>query len=164
MMNTRYNPLNMKQLNREHTATFRSLAEGVGYRKIASEGYIDLTIEMVGRQAFGGFSAMDYSFCHYSELNGDLMRDPEMCFYVIVDEDDEWHVYPHYYRNDYAFGYESECMAFRDGRALVDRKRQNDLEDFAQTWMRNLREQGFVKAAPNQSIERTLQQAEEEEA
>lgn len=161
-MSKPYNPLKLALLNKEHTAAFRKLVEGVAYRKITSPGYMDLTIELVGKQKFGILEALDYSLCHYGEVNGDLMRDPEMCFYVFPLANDEWYVYPHYYRNDYAMGYESESIIFQEGKILVDRARQADQADFARLWMNNLREQGFVKAAATQPISRTLQQEEED--
>lgn len=162
MTQQRYNPLkNLMQLNPEETASFRAIAEGVRYRKVTSGGYIDLTVEMVEYRKIAGVQAMDYSFCHYGELNGDLMRDPEMLFLVIVSPDGDWHVYPHYYRNDYAYGYETESLVPKDGGMGVLLKTQHDQASFAQDWLRNLKEQGFVANAGKQAVKTKLGEEEE---
>ena len=163
MRTKRNSPPELVQLNTEQTAIFRSLTEGVAYRKIHVDGYIDLTIEFVCNRTLGKLTAMDYSLCHYSEQNGDLMRDPEMCFLVLTDSEGEWHVYGHYYRNDLAFGYESESILFEE-TPKVKRKMQKDQMDFARIWINNLKEQGFVKAAKEQPIDEKLEKEESNEA
>lgn len=160
-MQKRTNPLGLVQLNDEHTATFKAITKDVGYRKITSEGYMTLTVEMVERCKVFGHDALDYSLCHYGELNGDLMRDPEMLFLVVQDETG-WHVYPHYYRNDYAFGIERECLSYRDGELKVNSAMQRDHAEFAAMWMGNLVGQGFVANAAKQPLIKTLKQLEEE--
>lgn len=160
-MQKRTNPLGLVQLNNEHTATFKAITKDVGYRKITSEGYMTLTVEMVERCKVFGHDALDYSLCHYGELNGDLMRDPEMLFLVVEDETG-WHVYPHYYRNDYAFGIERECLSYRDGELKVNSAMQRDHAEFAAMWMGNLVGQGFVANAARQPLIKTLKQLEEE--
>lgn len=160
-MQKRTNPLGLVQLNNEHTATFKAITKDVGYRKITLEGYMTLTVEMVERCKVFGHDALDYSLCHYGELNGDLMRDPEMLFLVVEDETG-WHVYPHYYRNDYAFGIERECLSYRDGELKVNSAMQRDHAEFASMWMGNLVGQGFVANAARQPFIKTLKQLEEE--
>lgn len=157
----RINPLpQLKQLSLEHTATFKAIAEGVLSRTITSEGYMDLTVEMVGRLEIGALTTLEYSFCHYGEQNGDQMRDPEMVFSVIVAPGNDWHVYPHYYRNDYAFGYETESLVMREKGLMVCRRMQADQASFARDWMNNLKAQGFLEEAGKQPVERKLKREE----
>jgi hypothetical protein len=66
------------------------------------------------------------SICHYRELNGDLMRDPEMIF---EKQGDSW--IPIYFRNDY-LGVEENHPTERQQRSQAD---------FANLWMKNIKEQ-----------------------
>jgi len=64
------------------------------YLKIENPPYMALVIEATDESGPMGLPAL--SVCHYGEQNGDLMRDPEMCFELgraILD--------PFYFRNDY---------------------------------------------------------------
>ena len=54
--------------------------------------YMDVVVEHIGDCNLGPM----FSIAHYYEQNGDLMRDPEMCF--IKGGDGEY--YPYYYRID----------------------------------------------------------------
>ena len=63
------------------------------FLKIANAPYMDLVIEAI-EEGPSGLPAV--SVTHYGEQNGDLMRDPEMCFELRDGELDPW-----YYRNDY---------------------------------------------------------------
>lgn len=111
--------------------------------RVEVEGYMPLTVERIGTGPSGRFA---FSFCHYGEQNGDLMRDPEVCF-EIHEQGRHRAAVAYYYRNDYA-GYEAEgCIWFTpDGCMRIDAKAA-DAIDFARTWSRNLHEQGFVAAA-----------------
>ena len=48
------------------------------YLKIENPPYMALVIEATDESCPCGLPAI--SVCHYGEQNGDLMRDPEMCF------------------------------------------------------------------------------------
>ena len=48
------------------------------YLKIENPPYMALVIEATDESGPCGLPAI--SVCHYGEQNGDLMRDPEMCF------------------------------------------------------------------------------------
>jgi hypothetical protein len=48
------------------------------YLKIDNPPYMELVIEAMDESGPMGLPAL--SVCHYGELNGDAMRDPEMCF------------------------------------------------------------------------------------
>lgn len=108
--------------------------------RIQNAPYMPLVIERIG-DGPNGLPAV--SVTHYGEQNGDLMRDPEMCFEVT--EQGKW--FPYYFRNDY-MGVEQEVYC-RDAanRLLVRPRLKRDLEAFARMWSRNIREQGFVEAA-----------------
>ncbi len=79
-----------------------------------------------------------YSVTHYGEQHGDLMRDPEMCFWHGPDD----RFYPVYFRNDYT-GTERESVTFTAAGqpARFYRHEQADQAMFAATWMRNIAEQ-----------------------
>lgn len=72
------------------------------------------------------------SLCHYGEQNGDLMRDPEVCFRV-----SEGHAVPCSFRNDYA-GFDE---------IIPLGKRSVGLDQFCDKWFKNIKEQGFFDVA-----------------
>ncbi len=67
------------------------------YLKIDNQPYLPLVIEAVDESGPMGLPAL--SVAHYSEQNGDLMRDPEMCFELGFNDGPELN--PYFYRNDY---------------------------------------------------------------
>jgi len=71
------------------------------------------------------------SMCHYGEMNGDLMRDPDVVFKI----DKQKNIIPLSYRNDYmATMY--QC---------THEKEQKSLMIFLHQWIKNIKEQGFLK-------------------
>ena len=66
--------------------------------KIENPPYMSLTVENIG---LGPRGLPALSICHYGELNGDLMRDPEMCFEMEIENGAVKEFHPYYYRNDY---------------------------------------------------------------
>jgi hypothetical protein len=75
------------------------------------------------------------------------MYDPEIIFEVHADLSGEWEWNPVTYRQD-NLGICQEAV-WRDvtGRVVFSPRRVRDMKAFARTWDRNLRAQGFVKAA-----------------
>src|SRR5580704_8618149 len=67
------------------------------YLKIENAPYMALVIEATDESGPSGLPAI--SVAHYGEQNGDLMRDPEMCFELGFAEGP--HLEPFYFRNDY---------------------------------------------------------------
>ena len=63
------------------------------FLKIENAPYMALTIKAIEE---GPSGLPTLSVTHYGEQNGDLMRDPEMCFELRGGELD-----PYYYRNDF---------------------------------------------------------------
>jgi hypothetical protein len=92
------------------------------------------------------FTPHEISLCHYSELNSDLMRDPEMVFFKDMSGD----YWPTYYRNDW-LGIEKTC-AYPDGVGYEafcytdeDRQEQADQCKFARVWLKNIVAQQNLK-------------------
>lgn len=105
------------------------LIEVGGHKKLKSEGFMDLVVEVVGENII--------SLAHYYEQNGDLMADPEM----------EIRIYPELQM--------PEALTFRnDGVGIYHEvyvganhfypKLKKDLNEFLSMWLENIREQGFL--------------------
>lgn len=107
--------------------------------RVENDGWMPLSIERIGTGP-NGLPAI--SVCHYGEQGGDLMRDPEMCFEV--GQDGAW--YPYSFQNDYV-GLFQQVYFEDNGRKMVRPRLKRELAAFARVWNRNLREQGFIKAA-----------------
>ena len=116
------------------------------YLKIENPPYMALVIELPTSQGPCGLPAI--SVCHYGEQNGDLMRDPEMCFEL-----------------GFAEGRTLESLLLPERlsrhRAVVTlhprwklrvphRACTNEHERFAKLWDNNLRLQGFAEAFERQ--------------
>jgi hypothetical protein len=100
-----------------------------GYFKLSNDPtYIPVTIEIVG--------VNQLSLCHYGELNGDLMRDPEMIFYK---QNDDW--YPIYFRNDWMGIEEFSCQITNEQFLIENEVWQHDQAEFANTWLMNIQQQ-----------------------
>ena len=94
----------------------RMAEEAGGHIKIKNDPYMPLTVEILEDD--------QVTLCHYGELNGDLMADPEVIFKLGTDLTQAKAIY---YRNDYV-GYE----------------KYEDCSPFADTWLQNIKEQGYV--------------------
>ena len=108
---------------------------------IENPPYTPLVIEALGRYGPWGLPAL--SVAHFGELNGDLMRDPEMCFELSFADGPDLN--PFFYRNDY-IGCEqwSRAILGTDYAYKCEVHRQH--VSFAKVWDRKLRSQGFGKA------------------
>ena len=117
--------------------------------KIENLPYMALVIEAMDESGPLGLPAL--SVCHYGEQNGDLMRDPEMCFELGLAGGA--HLNPFYYRNDY-MGVEqwSRTIVREHYVYLVSLHQQH--ERFAKVWDNNLRMQGFAEAFEQQQYPR----------
>jgi hypothetical protein len=119
------------------------------YLKIENPPYMALVIEATGESGPCGLPAV--SVCHYGEQNGDLMRDPEMCFELGLA--DGPHLNAFYYRNDYVGVEQWSRTIVRDHYVyLVSLHQQH--ERFAKVWDNNLRLQGFAEAFEQQPTPR----------
>lgn len=117
------------------------------YLKIANPSYMELVIEAVDESGPCGLPAL--SVAHYGEQNGDLMRDPEMCFELGLAGGA--HLNPFYWRNDYV-GVEQWSRFIRDGNYCYRPELHRQHELFAKTWDNNLRLQGFSGAFTDKCI------------
>jgi hypothetical protein len=119
------------------------------YLKIENPPFMALVIEATDESGPCGLPAI--SVCHYGEQNGDLMRDPEMCFEVGLAGGA--HLNPFYYRNDYA-GVEQWSRFIREGHYCYHSQLYDEHERFAKLWDKNLREQRFAAAFAEQQTPR----------
>jgi hypothetical protein len=132
----------------------RILERAGGYRptlylKIENPPYMALVIEATPEA--GPLGAPSISVAHYGEQNGDLMRDPEMCFELSQPPLCSIALSAWYFRNDY-LGVE-QYSRYRDGENYVCLPGLYEQhEQFARQWDRNLRAQGFLEAFTDQSI------------
>jgi hypothetical protein len=119
------------------------------YLKIDNPPYMELVIEAMDESGPCGLPAI--SVAHYGELNGDAMRDPEMCFELSKPIAGKLTLDPYYWRNDYA-AVEQFSRAIVRGHyvALLDLHRQH--EGFAAEWNKNLSLQGFAEAFTDAAI------------
>jgi hypothetical protein len=114
------------------------------YVKIENPPYMGLVIEATDESGPRGLPAL--SVAHYGVQNGDLMRDPEMCFELGPGE-----LNPFYWRNDYV-AIEQWSRFIRDSRYVVHTQLHREHESFAALWDRNLDAQGFVEAFTDKCI------------
>jgi hypothetical protein len=117
------------------------------YLKIENPPYMELVIEATDESGPCGLPAL--SVAHYGEQNGDLMRDPEMCFELAFAG--EAHLNPFYWRNDYA-GIEQWSRFISEGNYCYHPQLHAQHERFAKTWDTNLRQQGFAKVFTDKCI------------
>ncbi len=114
--------------------------------RIENPPYMALVIEATDESGPCGLPTI--SVCHYGEQNGDLMRDPEMCFEL--GNADGLHLNAFYYRNDFV-GVEHWSRRIERGQYIYLASLHQQHERFAQVWDDNLRLQGFAEAFERQS-------------
>ena len=108
--------------------------------------HMPLVIEAMDEPGPCGLPAL--SVAHYGEQNGDLMRDPEMCFELslaggIAD------LNPFYYCND-LIGCEQWSRFITGTDYAYQRELHRQHVSFAKVWERNLHSQGFAQAFDRQ--------------
>ena len=117
------------------------------YLKIDNPPYMELVIEAMDESGPMGLPAL--SVAHYGEQNGDLMRDPEMCFELGLAGGA--HLDPWYWRNDYAAVEQWSRNIVRDHYVHLIQLHEQHVR-FAKTWDNNLRLQGFAEAFTDKCI------------
>ena len=143
----------MKAINREAKEVMDVLTEGMegidGHRTIDNTKgtFMPVHVERTNECELGPL----FSVTHYYEQNGDLMRDPDMEF--IKGGDGEY--YPISFWQDAPLKRE-ETIIWKDGEIVCYYgKRQAELVTFANTWMKNIKEQqklgnnGAIKSKQN---------------
>ena len=111
--------------------------------KIENAPWMTLTVENIG---LGPRGLPALSICHYGEHNGDLMRDPEICFEMEIEGGKVKEFHPYYWRNDYV-GFEQVAVmhGHDEHRPIIDLHMPRGQRNFAATWDRNLEAQGFLR-------------------
>lgn len=148
----------MEFLNQPATIVFATLIDSLnkeGYWKIENEPFMPLTIERIGSGIESPWGTVTlYSICHYFEQNGDLMQDPEMCFFAADNRKgfkSDWaalKVGTYMYRVA-GMGIYQESVRMEDQKLTVfHRNLQKEHTVFANIWMTNIREQGFLNNLP----------------
>ena len=129
---------NIKPISKKGTEILNSIVKMAknanGYFKLDNTDsvFMPLSIDILGQND----KNMNLSICHYGEQNGDLMRDPEMCFLFINEN-----FYPYYFRNDYT-GSENESLRFDN--FMITGIRRNIYKghlEFAEIWLKNIKHQ-----------------------
>ena len=133
----------------------RILERAGGYRstlslKIENPPYMALVIEAIPEPGPLGLPAI--SVAHYGEQNGDLMRDPEMCFEVVKPLRRSISLSPFYYRNDY-MGVEQYSRTKDGEHYAFHPELYSEHQSFAALWDKNLNAQGFLDAFTDKSIQ-----------
>jgi len=113
------------------------------YLRIENPPYMALVIEATPEPGPLGVPAI--SVAHYGEQNGDLMRDPEMCFELSDPLGMGWILASFYFRNDY-MGVEQYSRTREGDNYVFAPGLLREHESFARTWDKNLRAQGFLEA------------------
>jgi len=113
--------------------------------RIENAPYLPLCIEATDESGPCGLPCV--SVAHYGEQNGDLMRDPEMCFEL--GSAGGAHLDPFYWRNDYV-AVEEWSRFIAEEQYVCQTKLHRQQKEFAKQWDMNLRSQGFVEAFERQ--------------
>ena len=130
----------MKAINQQAKKVMDTLTEGMDHetndhKQIDNSkgAFMQVHVELIGKCNLGPI----YSITHYYKQNGDLMRDPDMGF--IKGGDGEY--YPISFWQDAPLKRE-ETIIWEDGEVVCYYgKRQAALVTFANTWMKNIKEQ-----------------------
>ena len=112
------------------------------YLRLENPPFMRLVIEVIGGPYPNG--AYELSIAHYSEQNGDAMRDPEITFLVApAEQGTTWT--PLTFENSYLGCYQVVAQVTPAG--LIESRDpalMRDLRDFATQWDLNLKQQGFM--------------------
>lgn len=144
----------MEFLNKKATIVFGELLNRLneGYVKIYNDPFMPLTMENIGWDIETPWEkrADLFSLCHYYEQNGDLMQDPEMCFLVIDSRGDfkadfdKLKIIPYMFQQANLGIYQESAIIENSKLTKFRRAQQNDHTVFANGWLVNIREQGFL--------------------
>lgn len=127
----------LKQLIAIHPELINRIETAV---RVGNPPYLPLCVEQIGP---GPHGLPSISIAHYGKQNGDLMRDPEMCFELEIENGTVKDFQPYYFRNDY-LGIEQLAVDF-DTRK-VNPKLVLSLRSFARAWDLQLEQQGYLRA------------------
>jgi hypothetical protein len=128
----------MRELDMEATGIFRAILEILGKQSHcridnARRRFMPIVVEQT--------AADIYSLTHYGELNGDLMADPDMTFWI----GSERKIYAASYRNDY-MDVARQALEFENGKPVVfNHHAQGEMTEFADLWLRNIAAQQGIR-------------------
>jgi hypothetical protein len=139
----------MKRLNNKSTHIFLKLIQKLNtddHIKIESTSFMPLTLEFLHNVEMETGVGKLYSLSHTYVQNGDLMRDPEMCFIVVAGQNGiHTSIYPQMYQLDSMGLYEESVHL--DGTKVTGFIPiwQASHCAFANMWLKNILAQGFLK-------------------
>jgi hypothetical protein len=142
----------MKALTLYSTKIFCALLDrldGRQHLKIMNEPFMPLTIERIG-EIYGQEGSI-FSLCHYYEQNGDLVQDPEMCFIVVDQREkdktafEKVMIVPYLYQQANLGIFEESMTLKNNAVANCDNDLQLEHVVFANQWLKNIEQQGFLK-------------------
>lgn len=107
---------------------------------IENPPYKPLVIEALDESGPCGLPAL--SVCRYSEVNGDLMRDPELCFELGFAGKPHLSVF--YYRNDF-LGIEQWSRFIRNASYCLHPAWFEQHQELARLWNKALEQQRFAE-------------------
>jgi hypothetical protein len=118
------------------------------YLRLENPPLMRLVIEVIGGPYPNG--AYEVSVAHYSEQNGDAMRDPELTFLVVpAEQGTTWT--PLTFENSYLGAYQVVAEVSSEGLIQVrDAYLLKDLRSFAKLWDLNIKRQGFMEVFERQ--------------
>ena len=118
----------------------RQIHEGrpVSHKRYQAAGFMPLVFERLSYTDYKGRPV--YSMTHYSQQNGDAMRDPDLTFSVDMDTQT---IEPQTFQNDYLGIYQEVYRQDDQGRTLYSQRLRVDLDEFLWQWLRNIQEQGY---------------------
>ncbi|MBN8876783.1 MAG: hypothetical protein J0I32_04500 [Sphingobacteriales bacterium] len=145
----------MKKINPRSTRLFCKLLDKIKddhqHIKLERESFMPLSFERIQDDVTTPYGMGHvYSLMHTYVQNGDLMRDPEVCF-IVVDNRTEpkqydlIDIYPLLYRQDNLGLYEESIRI--EGSAVTSfiKTWQDSHVAFANQWLVNISQQGFLQ-------------------
>lgn len=137
----------MNHLNKTSSRIMEFICQDLkDYKKIdnTNGSLMPVVVEVIGQVKSTGTGRL-ISMAHYGEQNGDLMRDPEIIFIEGEDINGNKTYFPVEFRNDYV-GIHQELIIIRDQEIKGQRPTlQRDVTIFANTWLRNIKQQQNLK-------------------
>jgi hypothetical protein len=144
----------MKKINEQATKIFCRLLKKLNGRQhlqLVSDEYMPLILERLEEDILTPWGvATAYSVAHYYDQNGDRMRDPEMVFIVVDNRTEEKDmqaigIYPQTFQQDNLGLYEESARIENGELTKYIKVWQDAHTSFANTWLKNIRQQGFLK-------------------
>jgi len=109
-----------------------------GYAKLKAEGFMDLNIDVINWKEDGQKGTFRIALAHNFVQNGDVMADPDM--EIRIHRENKM-VEALTYQLD-SLGIYQEIYKTVDGKNAYSPKLRRDLNNFLNTWLRNIIQQG----------------------